>query len=246
MIDATGLHTPMRKPEGNKRRYLTDEQIQTIARLYANFEDGENVRIANYRDFGYRRIKILRPLRLIVKIAEGTLAALQASKPFMKLDEAEQAGWLALLRKELGHTHPYSWLATLPTAANKAGLGKVAKSLASALESALGVRDPHAPEVWDEDGDPVPDKDLEDFENVPLDQGVDEYVAAEVLPHLPDAWVDPSYKDEQDGQVGKIGYEISFNRYFYKYVPPRDLHEIDAELKAVEGEIAALLDEVAE
>jgi type I restriction enzyme M protein len=246
LIDVTGLHSPMRKAEGNKRRYVSDEQIQLIARLYADSEAGENVRIVNYRDFGYRRIKVQRPLRLIVQITEGALAALQASKPFMKLDQAEQADWLALLRKHLGQAHPYAWMATLPAAAKKAGLGKIGKPLASALESALGVRDPQAPEVRDEDGCPVPDKELEDFESVPLDQGIDDYMAAEVLPHLPDAWVDDSYIDDRDGQVGKVGFEISFNRYFYKYVPPRDLHEIDAELKAVEAEIAVLLDEVAE
>lgn len=81
---------------------------------------------------------------------------------------------------------------------------------------------------------------------MPLDQAIDAYMAAEVLPHASDAWVDANYTDDRDGQVGKVGYEINFNRYFYKYVRPRDLHEIDAELKAVEAEIAALLDEVAE
>ena len=54
----------MRKAEGNKRRFISDEQIQDIARLYADFEAGENVRIVDYRDFGYRRIKVQRPLRL--------------------------------------------------------------------------------------------------------------------------------------------------------------------------------------
>jgi type I restriction enzyme M protein len=185
-------------------------------------------------------------LRLTVHVTEATLAALQASKPFGKLDEAEQAGWLALLRKHLGRTHPYNWLASLPAAAKKARLDKFGKPLAGALESALGVRDPQAPEVRDECGNPLPDKELEDFESVPLAQAIDTYMAAEVVPHVPDAWVDASYTDERDGQVGKVGYEINFNRYFYKYVPPRDLHEIDAELKAVEAEIAALLDEVAE
>lgn len=246
LIDATGLHSAMRKSEGNKRRFISDEQIKGVARLYADFEAGETVRIVEYRDFGYRRIKVQRPLRLSVQITEDTLAALQASKPFGKLDEAEQAGWLALLRKHLGQTHSYEWLASLPAAAKKAHLDKLGKPLAGALESALGVRDPQASEVRDEDGNPVPDKELEDFESVPLDQPLDAYMAAEVLPHVPDAWVDDSYTDERDGQVGKIGYEINFNRYFYKYVPPRDLHEIDAELKAVEVEIAALLDEVAE
>ena len=246
LIDATGVHGPMRKAEGNKRRYVSEGQIQTIARLYANFEVGENVRIVNYRDFGYRRVKVQRPLRLIVQVTEGALAALRASKPFEKLEETEQAGWLALLRKYLGQTHPYRWLATLPTAAKKAGLGKVSKALSIALQDALGVRDPEAPEVLDEDGEPVPDKELEDFESVPLDRGIDDYMTTEVLPHVPDAWMDASYSDDLDDEVGKVGYEINFNRYFYRYVPPRDLHEIDTELKAVEAEIAALLDEVAE
>lgn len=246
LIDATALHSPMRKSEGNKRRYVSDDQIQDIARLYADFAPGENVRIVDYRDFGYRRIKVQRPLRLTVQINENTLAALAASKPFAKLDKEEQNGWLTLLRKYLGQTHPYTWLATLPALAKKAGLGKVGKPLANALEASLGVRDPNAPEVLDEEGNPVPDKELEDFESVPLDRSISDYMDAEVLPHVADAWVDAEYTDERDGQVGKVGYEINFNRYFYKYVPPRDLHEIDAELKVVEAEIAALLDEVAE
>lgn len=246
LIDATGSHSPMRKSEGNKRRFISDEQIEAIARLYADFEAGENVRIVDYRDFGYRRIKVQRPMRLTVHVTDDALATLAASKPFAKLDDMEQAGWLTLLRKHLGQTHPYEWLATLHAAAKKASLGKVGKPLAGALETALGMRDLQAPEVRDEDGNPVPDKELEDFESVPLDQAIDAYMAAEVLPHVPDAWVDANYTDERDGKVGKVGYEINFNRYFYKYVRPRDLHEIDAELKAVEAEIAALLDEVAE
>lgn len=108
LIDASGLHSPMRKAEGNKRRLISDEQIRDIARLYANFEPGENVRIVDYRDFGYRRIRVQRPLRLTIHITMERLAALQASKPFMKLEKAEQAGWLALLRKHLGQAYPYA------------------------------------------------------------------------------------------------------------------------------------------
>lgn len=246
LIDATGMHSPMRKSEGNKRRYVSDEQAQDIARLYADFAPSENVRIVDYRDFGYRRIKVQRPLRLVAKITEEAIEALQASKPFAKLDEDAQAGWVKLLRKYLGQTHPYEWFAGLPALAKKAGLPKIAKPLANALENTLGVRDPDAPEVLDEERNPVPDKELEDFESVPLDQNIGDYMDTEVLPHVPDAWVDASYTDDRDGKIGKVGYEINFNRYFYKYVPPRDLHEIDAELKAIETEIAALLDEVAE
>jgi type I restriction enzyme M protein len=71
-----------------------------------------------------------------------------------------------------------------------------------------------------------------------------EYVAREVTPFVPDAWVDESYCDDRDGQVGRVGYEINFNRYFYRYVPPRPLEEIDEELKQLEVEIAGLLQEV--
>jgi type I restriction enzyme M protein len=204
------------------------------------------VLIVDYHDFGYRRIKVQRPLRLLARITEEGITALQNSKAFARLDEGDRSGWLTLLRKHLGQTHPYAWFASLPSLAKKAGLVKLAKPLAVALEDALGVRVPDAPVVLDVDGTPVADKDLEEFENVPLGQSIDAYMAADVLPHAPDAWVDESYTDDRDGQVGKVGYEINFNRHFYKYVPPRDLHTIDAELKAVEAEISALLEEVAE
>lgn len=247
LIDATGMHSPMRKGEGNKRRYISDEQAQDIARLYADFAPSENVKITDYRDFGYRRIKVLRPLRIVIKITDKALAELSVSKAFTKLDVTEQDKWLALLREHNGEVHPYGWLTdNLLKLAKEAGLGKVGKPLAKALQETLGVRDPMAPEVLDEDGRPVPDKELEDFENIPLNQNIEDYLAKEVLPYTPDAWVDADYADERDGQIGKVGYEINFNRYFYKYVPPRDLHEIDTELKAVEAEIAALLNEVAE
>ena len=80
---------------------------------------------------------------------------------------------------------------------------------------------------------------------MPLKEDWRDYVAREVTPFVPDAWVDESYRDAQDSEVGRVGYEINFNRYFYRYVPPRPLEEIDAELKALEAEIAGLLKEVA-
>ena len=74
---------------------------------------------------------------------------------------------------------------------------------------------------------------------------IDDYFAREVLPHVPDAWLDESFTDARDGQLGRVGYEINFNRFFYQYQPPRKLHDIDEDLKQVEAEIAALLAEVA-
>lgn len=94
------------------------------------------------------------------------------------------------------------------------------------------------------------DGDLRDFENVALDpsQTVNElneaYFRKEVLPHVPDAWIDAKKKDEKDQEIGIVGYEIPFNRHFYEYQPPRDLAEIDADLDAVSREIMKLLHEV--
>ena len=71
---------------------------------------------------------------------------------------------------------------------------------------------------------------------MPLKDDVQAYFEREVLPHVPDAWI--------DHEKTKVGYEIPFNRHFYKYVPPRPLEEIDAELKTLSREIMALLKEI--
>ena len=81
---------------------------------------------------------------------------------------------------------------------------------------------------------------------MPLNEDWREYVKREVLTFVPDAWVDESCADAQDGGVARIGYEINLNRYFYKFVPPRPFEEIDAELKSLEAEIVGLLQEVIE
>ncbi|WP_204369188.1 hypothetical protein [Methylocucumis oryzae] len=94
------------------------------------------------------------------------------------------------------------------------------------------------------------DSELRDYENVSLDpsqsvNAVNEaYFLKEVHPHVPDAWIDASKKDDKDQQIGIVGYEIPFNRHFYQYQPPRDLVEIDADLDKVSAEIMALLREV--
>ncbi|WP_422461527.1 type I restriction-modification system subunit M [Endozoicomonas sp. ALB115] len=94
------------------------------------------------------------------------------------------------------------------------------------------------------------DGDLRDNENIPLDPSVatsmliETYFQREVTPHVPDAWINASKRDEQDGEIGIVGYEIPFNRHFYVYQPPRALEAIDADLDAVSGRIMKLLAEV--
>jgi type I restriction enzyme M protein len=79
---------------------------------------------------------------------------------------------------------------------------------------------------------------------VPLDEDVEAFFEREVLPHVPEAWIDRGKRDHKDGQVGIVGYEINFNRYFYQYTPPRPLGEIEADIRAVEADIIRLLAQV--
>ena len=81
---------------------------------------------------------------------------------------------------------------------------------------------------------------------MPLGEDINEYFKREVLPHVPDAWIseDKKYRDHKDGQIGKIGYEISFTRYFYEYKSLRPLEAIDSDIKKLENEIIEILKEV--
>lgn len=248
LIDATALFEPMRKSEGNKRRRVGDDQIRQIVQMYSDFAQSKESRIFDARDFGYRRVKVLRPLRKKVVMSPEGLAALADETAWGKLSTEEQAAWTALFQADMGEAHGWhrfeAWVKN--AAKRDPGLGRVNAALIKAFQNAFGVRDPDLDLILDKSGAVIPDDDLTDFENVPLGTDIRDYMAQEVLPHAPDAYVDETFRDEYDGQVGVVGYEINFNRYFYEYQPPRDLEEIDAELKAVEAEIAAVLAEVTE
>ena len=229
LIDASAMHASMRKSLGSKRKYLADEQVAEIAKLHEAFEEGPNSKIFATTDFGYRRITVERPLRLRFSVTPEKLAAYQNTKG------ADQAEAFAPVQGEFDN---------LPAFLKAAGIKKLGKGALKAALACFGERDACAQPVLDDKGNPQADADLREFENVPLNQSIDDYFAREVLPHVPDAWIDTGKTDAKDGQVGIVGYEINFNRYFYVYQPPRPLAEIDADLKAVEAEIAALLGEV--
>lgn len=229
LIDASAMHAPMRKSLGSKRKYLSDEQIAEIAKLHEAFEEAPNSKIFTTTGFGYRRITVERPLRLRFSVNADKLAAYQAAAG------NNQAEAFATVEGSFDN---------LPAFLQAAGVKKLSKAAQKAVLACFGERDPEAQPVLDGNGKAQPDSDLREFENVPLGQSIEAYFEREVLPHVPDAWIDTGKTDAKDGQVGIVGYEINFNRYFYVYQPPRPLAEIDADLKAVEAEIAALLGEV--
>jgi len=249
LVDARESFVKMRKSLGNKRNEISPEQIEEITRLYGDFEEGERVKILPNESFGYQRITVERPLRLRYEVTAETLPAIEIASGWTKLTEPERLALVQLLERLTGF-----FSTDRTTTARK--LGSLPKAIEKAVWEAISVRDPEAPVITDRNGHPEPDPDLRDNENVPLPgptpgfepdptqrlstaqyrSDVDAYLAVEVLPYVPDSWVDHSKT--------KVGYEIPLTRQFYRYVPPRPLAQIDAEIKALEDEIQRLLVEV--
>lgn len=253
LIDASGerFWKPMRKSLGSKRREIQEEARHDIVRIYADFLNGESgesdvSKIFDTKDFGYREIRVERPLRLNFQGSEERIARLAHERTFQKLGDTEREQINRALHS-IGDqlvTNRTTFEKALSKALKTEGI-KVGAPVKKAILSALSERDEDADICIDAKGNPEPDTELRDHELVPLAEDWREYMTREVTPFVPDAWVDESHKDARDGGIGRVGYEINFNRYFYRYVPPRPLDEIDAELKTLEAEIAGLLKEVA-
>lgn len=258
LVNATRFFKKMRKSLGNKRNEICKDQRDEITRLYGEFKDGEYVRIFDNQDFGYKRITVERPLRLNFAVDKERIERLQETSAFTKLATSKKRKDSAAAQAEIEEgiklqkaiLSALDGLATKGIITNRDQFSEMIKRafkeaklavpapLFKAVIMALSERDETADICTDSKGKPEPDPELRDYENVPLKEDVEEYMKREVLPHVPDAWVDESKT--------KVGYEINFNRYFYKYIPPRPLEEIEADLKQIEREIAEMLSEVTE
>ncbi len=238
LINATDFHSPMRKSLGSKRKQIAPEQIATIIELFDAFTESEHSKIFANSDFGYQRITVNRALKLNFQASPERIANLKAEKAFARLNTAQQQAILAALESldanEL-YKNRATFLKALKRAFKQTGID-VKSALLKTIWKALSEQDSSADICVDKKGRPEADSSLRDYENVPLSETIDDYMQREVLPHVPDAWVDESKT--------KIGYDIPFNRHFYKYVPPRSLAEIDAELDQISAEIMQLLQEV--
>ncbi|EKF9492054.1 SAM-dependent DNA methyltransferase [Vibrio cholerae] len=241
--DENVFYAAMRKSLGSKRKELTPDAIDKIVQTYGQFAENDFSKIFDYKEFGYRRITVERPLQLaIYPKDELRLEALQADTAWEKMDETTQQAILDALAsfEQEKYLSRDKFLKQLKTKLAEVKLSAVQLKL---IVKHLGEHDDEA-EVCKAKGQIEANPDLRDNENVPLTETVDDYFAREVLPHVPDAWIDESKTDPKDGEVGIVGYEIPFNRHFYVYEPPRALDEIDADLDAVSAEIMQLLQEV--
>ncbi|NLV45910.1 MAG: SAM-dependent DNA methyltransferase [Candidatus Hydrogenedentes bacterium] len=259
LVNGVSFFKKMRKSLGNKRNEICEQQRDDITRLYGTLKQGEYVRVFDNTDFGYQRITVERPLKLNFAVNEERIERLKEANPFVNLATSKkrkdtnaaqaeiEAGKeqqqiiiqiLQSMPQNKVWTNRDAFLKDLKAAFNNSSLITPPSSLLKAILAALSERDETADVCTDAKGNPEPDTDLRDYENVPLKEAINDYMKREVLPHVPDAWVDESKT--------KVGYEINFNRYFYQYTPPRPLEEIESDLKKIENEIAKMLAEVTE
>ena len=242
LIDASSFKTPI-KNLGNKRYEISAEQINEIVRIFADFKESDYCKIVPYQEFGYRAVTVNRPLRARLEVTEASISEVVALKPIAgKLSAAEQEKLKALLEGAIG-PHPIAWLDELKSAALAQGV-KLGKPMLTAICKTLMVKDPLAEPVRDKDGNTVWDPDLKQVENVLLQQDLEEYFETEVIPFVPDAMVDCDIKDQKDGAIGIVGYEVNFNRYFYKFVAPRSPEELAKEILHLEEETRLLMKEL--
>ncbi len=213
---------------GDKRRHLSEAQIDEIVRLYGRFEDDAHSRVFDNEDFGYTRVTVERPLRLLYRMTVNGKERFLDACPEL-LDD------LQVIDEALGREPLNDWNAVRNDIAELLGRreSRWTRKERNFFREVFTEIDPgSAPVVKDGDGY-EPDPALRDFENVPLKLDIDKFFEREVRPHVIDAWID---RDKD-----RIGYEIAFNRHFYEFTRQRPLAEIDADLKDAKEEIVRLL-----
>ncbi len=262
LIDATQWYKPLRKNLGKKNCELSDEDIKKICDTFLSFEESEQSKIFPNAAFGYWKVTVERPLRLTVDLGENSLDAFR--KACAEAGEEQLLGLIDKAADKLGsgpHNDFNVFISTLEKLASELGVKLTAKRQ-KLLQNSLAQRDEAAERVVrkvhrsGKTADPLrglfeatvngkhvvveyePDTELRDTEQIPLleEGGIESFIRREVLPHAADAWIDESSV--------KVGYEISFTRYFYKPQPMRSLEEIRADILALEKETDGLLAEI--
>ena len=255
LINAASFYNKMKKSLINKRNELSKEDINQISMIYAEFKEGQNCKIFDNEDFGYRKIVIERPLRLSFSAQKHKINQLYNQAAFINIALCKKKGEAGLLQvkegiylqdeiikglNDIGNT-VYKNREEFTKIVKKAFNDKEIALSGAVLKSILSVlseKDETADICVDNKGYPEADTDLTDTENVPLKEDIYKYFEREVKPHVPDAWIDESKR--------MIGYEIAFDRQFDKCTPlrVRGSKEIMLEIKELEERIGADLKKV--
>lgn len=254
LINAVDYWQQMRKSMGSKRKQISDQQINEIVQLYGDIKPNENVKWFDNEEFGFQKIVVERPLRLNFAATSERIEDLHNQSAFVNLAKSRKKGEVGLKEIEAGEQQQQAILAVLHLLEDKklyknrpqfiellkkqfkAHEITLPAALLKAILNALSEKDETADICKTAKGDPEPDIDLRDTESVPLKEDIHEYFEREVLPHVSDAWIDETKT--------KIGYDIPFTRYFYKYISLRSSLEIKEEIQALEQSVLEKLKRV--
>lgn len=262
LVNGITYFEKMRKSLGNKRNLIDEDSRKAIVNLYATMEPSEDYIDFDNEDFGYRKITVERPLRLAYSTKEEKLEHFKNVDAFCDLRDPEERlkNWKmhGIYDGTQDPNVPDDYYPKLQKALREIPQDKTFMNINTFEPEVIKVLKKHelshgkidlefllpllseqcseADIVYDKKGNKKPDTNLRDTETVPLKENIHEYFEREVLPHVPDAWIDESKT--------KVGYEIPFTRYFYKFTPLRNSSDIMAEIKDLEEKISKELSEV--
>ena len=261
LINANGLYEKRRKALGNKRNDIPESAIQEITRLYGDFVESEISKIFDTTDFGYTKITVEQPFRLHFSVTYKRMKKLFEEKdslipkfdalcqemfPGKHLHPAIKEPKFIMrvleiccgLEKEKRYKNIDDFQKDFTTTwREKTGAtGDIDPAIIDIISLLFATHDKDADILRTTKGAPIANPDLRDTENVPLKEDIQTYFEREVLPFAPDAWIDE--------KQSKVGYEIPFTRYFYKYEAPKPSAEIMKEILAIEAELDGALAEV--
>ena len=246
LIDARDLYEEMNDNLGDKTRRLADEHIDEVTQLFGNLDANGRSKVLENEEFGYRRIVIDRPLRMSFQATESRIESLHEERAFTNRDKEVQEDVKEALRTlddDKKWMDRDEFIEAVDRVFEEHSVD-VRNSVYNAIERALGETNPDAEVVTDNNGEPEHDTDLRKRERVPIGEDPREYFEREVEPYVKNSWINENskYFDDKDGELGIVGYEINFERYFYQYDSPRPLEEINDELKEIQTKIARLLE----
>lgn len=263
LIDATNIYHKLRKPIGNKKNEFSPEDRAQIAKLYTDFEENEYCKIFKNEDFMYREYSVMQPLQRSYSITDESIermlqkGALKGMWDEAKVAEYEEQGnalsgkdqnklesfyktkpiYEAVLEKLQANISAEKWLspkAFIPVLVNILDDVVDSKTFDKIMDG-LSIMDKEAEIQKDKKGNIIYDKETKDTELVKYAEDIDTYMAREVLPHIPDAkwfWEENLTKKKP---VIKIGAEIPFTRYFYKYQTPKPSEELLAQFLEIDN-----------
>ena len=272
LIDATSICHKLRKALGNKSNEITKEDREQITKLYNDFTPGELVKIFENEDFMYREYAVMQPLqrsygftkeRIERMLSKDALKSIYNEAKFLELENKEDQDEKTIAEIEKENKKKPAYDAILTALNNKISDKKwlspeefepvltetlkdcnVEKKIFEKIMTGLSVMDKEAVIQKDKKGEIIYDTETKDTEIVAYKENIDDYMAREVLPHIPDAKAFFEEDLAAKKPVIKTGAEIPFTRHFYKYSKPRSSVELAAEFNELEKSVSSAIAEL--